>query len=126
MANLFGRLFKGKKADQPQKSQQEAYFLDADSAKTLGNIDYMRKPNVSRRTFPKTMGNTSTELIQEISALERKVVTGGNEYSRSAAFSPKPAEAQKTPDPDTTATQRRRADNNLDMFRNMARDIKKP
>ena len=55
MAGLFGRLFGGKNADQEpkpkkqsapaqkQKQNKEAYFLDTDIARSLGNMDYLKK-----------------------------------------------------------------------------------
>ena len=55
MAGLFGRLFGGKNADQEpkpkkqsasaqkQKQKKEAYFLDTDIARSLGNMDYLKK-----------------------------------------------------------------------------------
>ena len=38
----------------PKKEQPEAYFLDADSSSSLGNVDYMRESKTIRRTFPGT------------------------------------------------------------------------
>lgn len=74
MAGFFG-LFSGRKAkfvDEPdntpvQPQRKGAFFLDDDSAQTLGDTEFMRKPLTIRRTFA-----GGGELVQEISSLEKK------------------------------------------------------
>ncbi len=59
MAGFFG-LFgnKTKYVDEPMDMSapepKEAFYLEPDDAKTLGDIDFMRTPITIRRTFPKT------------------------------------------------------------------------
>lgn len=69
MAGFFG-LFGGKK----DKAEKEAFFLDNDESKSMGNIDYMRTPNTVRRTFAKRAGETEhKEFVQEVTAMGRVV-----------------------------------------------------
>jgi hypothetical protein len=68
-SNLFGR--KNNDNDQPK----EAFFLDSDDAKSLGDLDYMRTPNVIRRTFPKTASDpVHKELIQSYTATGKTTI----------------------------------------------------
>ncbi|WP_228015069.1 hypothetical protein [Synechocystis salina] len=62
MAGLFG-LF-GKKAryvedtetpPSAQPEKKEAFFLETDDAKSLGNAEYMRTPIKIKRSFPKPL-----------------------------------------------------------------------
>ncbi|MBD2464579.1 hypothetical protein H6G89_26585 [Oscillatoria sp. FACHB-1407] len=143
MAGLFG-FFGKKKTDEGQATPQDngkpqAYFLDADDAKTLGNIEYMRTAKMIKHTFPKTassksgfesvvqvssMGMTSGELqaaIETAEAITQAMETNGaaiNGFTSNGA-APK-AESNG-------AAERRRSDSDssMDMFRNMARDIRK-
>lgn len=128
MAGFFG-LFGGKTkyvdgngndSQADNGKSQEAFFLNPDDAKTLGNIDYMRKSYKIRRTFPKTKSNQVTEFIQEISSIDK--ISGQPVQPTSSQVSePKsetPSQSQSTP-------VRRGADSSMDMFRNMAREIKK-
>ena len=103
MAGLFGRLFGGKNADQEpkpkkqsapaQKSKKEAYFLDTDIARSLGNMDYLKKEKADMEQL---------------------------------ANATKPLSEQKTKQPpqEKVATPRRQADSSMNVFRNMAREIK--
>ncbi len=69
MAGFLG-LFGGKKED------KEAFFLDTDESKSMGDIDYMRTPNTVRRTFAKKAGETEhKEFIQEVTAMGREVAS---------------------------------------------------
>jgi hypothetical protein len=68
-SNLFGR--KNKDNDQPK----EAFFLESDDAKSMGDMDYMRTPNVIRRTFPKSASSPGhKELIQSYTATGQNVI----------------------------------------------------
>lgn len=129
MAGLFG-LF-GKKnnteAANNGNTNGQAYFLDADQSKTLGNIEYMRTPKSVRRTFPKTATNGG-EFEQT------KVISAMGEMSTAKDFVTKPEMNSVNPQPTTESSaqqnpaesdRRRPADSSMDMFRNMARDIKK-
>jgi hypothetical protein len=142
ISGLFGS--NGKKKDEqaqaaPKQAATEkesnAFFLDMTDARTLGNTEYMKASKTVRRTFPKTAGQPEEmELIQQVSAMDRIVegkvestmvspiapMTAQTEAPKSA---PQPAAAEKTVEPPTT--ERRKADSSMDMFRSMARDIKK-
>jgi hypothetical protein len=115
MAGFFG-LFAKK-----NKKVEDAYFLNPDDAKTYGDIDYMRTSKTTRRTFPKTLYNTNGgELIQEVSS-EKMVQKNPSEVIK-----------QKTTFSDTTESNssftpqaNRKTDTNMDMFRDMAKKIKK-
>lgn len=96
----------------------KTYFLSEDDAKTLGNIDYMRTPKKIRRTFPKTASTgKSSEFIQSVSSMEM-VRDGQSPSVPSVPTSSAPATPSQT-------EERRRSDSSMDMFRNMAKDIKR-
>jgi hypothetical protein len=117
-------------------AKAQAYFLDADSAKTLGDLDYMRTAKSVRRTFPKTLANPQGfEKISQISSIAQL------EAMKEAAVTPEAiakidaqieavkqdnaAQNGQAPSSQTGSGDRRSTDTSLDMFRNMARDIKK-
>jgi len=90
-----------------------AFYLDPDDAKSLGDIDYMRKPMKVKKSFPKMAGGKAVNIPEETPkpAMEmaKKIVAESS-----------------TPESTTNGTaSRRRPDSNLDMFRSMARDMKK-
>ncbi|MGG6297483.1 hypothetical protein ACQ4M4_24065 [Leptolyngbya sp. AN02str] len=133
MAGFFG--FLGKKNDQAAPTAKgekvRAYFLDADDAKTYGNIDYMRTAKAVRRTFPKTIGNGG-EFEQTVQVSSMGVVKPGTPSMNGSAPSAPTFINSTTSQPSAPATQsqdqtaeRRRTDTSMDMFRNMAKDIRK-
>lgn len=106
-------------AAQPQKGG--AFFLDPDDAKTYGDIEYMRTARKVRKTF---MGG-KMEVIEEISATEKRILDqqGGERQSQSTVETSS-ASASAAPRA-TPQVERRRASSDLDMFRNMAKDLGK-
>jgi len=95
-----------------------AYFLDADEAKTLGNIEYMRSKKVIKHKFPKTAGNGGEfEVEYEVSSSDMKLGSGPQ-----APTEPTAAPPESTP---KATSERRTTDSSMDLFRNMARDIRK-
>jgi len=120
-------------------AKAQAYFLDADSAKSLGDLDYMRTAKAVRRTFPKTLANPKGfEKISQISSIEQ--LESMKEVA--AAVAPEAVakiEAQieaiqqnssasrngQTAGGQSGSGDRRSTDTSMDMFRNMARDLKK-
>jgi hypothetical protein len=119
---LFDGLF-GKKQSESVDTEQpkSAFFLDADDAKTFGNIDYMRTAKTVKKTFPGTAGREGFEIVEIISN-QVKMEEG------QTAPAPKVESVESTNGAEQTAsasTERRQADTGMDMFRNMARDIKK-
>ncbi len=134
MAGLFG--FFGKKKDDTKAEQAkltetngskpQAYFLDADQAKTFGNIDYMRTAKTVKRTFPKTMGNGGTfERVQTVSTLEAAKAAALQSAMVQAEIDATASSKSSGNQSESKATERRRADSSMDQFRNMARDIRK-
>ncbi len=105
----------------PASSQkEEAFFLEMDDARTLGNVDYMRKSKKIRRTFPKTVSQPEEqELVIEVSAMTMKNASLNGQVEEANPSEP------LTPKVDEAA-ERRRTDTSMDMFRNMAKGIKKP
>ena len=123
------------------------FFLDPDDAQTLGDIDYMRKAKRTRRTFPKTLANKDGFAIEnEVSSVEdrSKFFKGNNSGISNTVFNPTPS-SQSQPgitggsavsqtngngmSANTksfqTSEKRRPQDNSMDMFRNMAKNIRK-
>ena len=120
------------------------FFLSPDDSKTMGDINYMRKSVRVRRTFPKTLRNKDGFAIEkDVSATEFRDGSSfnGNRGFKSASNSngnsngyassqtdykamaeeikaAKPAKTEETKSSSKT-------DTNLDMFRNMARNMKK-
>lgn len=97
----------------------ESFYLSNDEAKTLGNIEFMRKPNTIKHTFPKTASGKGKKTVKSISSLEASSVNEGG--------LPKVSDSEPTGSqaPAAAKTERRSSDGNLDMFRQMARDLKK-
>jgi len=101
--------------------ENDAYFLESSEAQTYGNLEYMKASKKIRRTFPKTAGSPEAiEYIQELSAMGR-VVPG---QAKVDIIAPK-VESQSTQSTPDAATQRRKAGADMDMFRKMAKDIRK-
>ena len=63
---------KAKKA----KKAEDAYFLDPDASASMGDVNFMRRSNTIRRTFP---GNADSpgqkEMIQEVASMEARLET---------------------------------------------------
>jgi hypothetical protein len=96
----------------------EAFFLDPDEAKTMGDIDYMRKARKVKKSFPSTKAwGEGFEVEEEISATQKN---GFKPQQASASGSTNPS-----PEVKGEISQRRKADSNMDLFRNMAKDMRK-
>ncbi|AFY64704.1 hypothetical protein [Geitlerinema sp. PCC 7407] len=112
---------------QPANEKASAYFLEADAAKTYGDIDYMRTAKRVKKTFPKGKLNSEFEnkLPDEISSME--MTRRAQQAAAAAAAAPTPTPESQTPKIETSSETgaRRRVDTSMDMFRNMARDIKR-
>jgi hypothetical protein len=134
MTGFIRGLFGGKaknpgEADRPVQisptieSAGGAYFLDPDDAKSFGNIEYMRSSKTVRRTFAKKRGETEEkESIRKISATEMvKLEENGLPKAKSI---PTESTTQSTSFSNYTS-RNLKTDTNLDMFRKMAKDIKK-
>jgi hypothetical protein len=127
MAGLFGLFGKKNKAEAAPSgnngmnnngAKPGAYFLDADDAKTMGNIEYMRSKKVIKHKFPKTAGNGGEfEVEYEVSSSDMKSGSGPQ-----APTEPTVAPSENT---SKVTSERRTTDSSMDLFRNMARDIRK-
>ncbi len=115
---------KVKPVPQRVKQNSDAYFLDADSATSMGNIDYMRTVKNIKRTYAKTIDGIVPDLNTEVSSMtarkQKKMDEAPSSFgaaqSNTTASTPTPSEVRE----------RRRADSSMDTFRNMAKDIRKP
>jgi len=104
--------------------QGSTFFLDEDEARSLGNADYIRRADKIKRTFPESKGSGSKGFSTEyeVSSLEKRRAEQRLEEaksSNSASFG-----SAQTPK-ENPAESRRQADSSMDMFRNMARDLRK-
>jgi hypothetical protein len=96
----------------------DAFFLDSDEAKTMGDIDYMRKARKVKKSFPSSKAwGKGFEVEEEVSAMEKS----------SFQNQPKAATETNTFSSEIKAevSQRRKVDTGMDMFRNMAKDLRK-
>jgi hypothetical protein len=113
---LFGLFGKKDKKDDSEKNES-AYFLDQDSAKTFGNIDYMRTPKGVKKTFPTINGVKGAEMNEIFTSTEKleslKADAAKNNVSEPIAPS--------TFEPKVNT----RVDSSMDIFLNMAKDLKK-
>ncbi|MBD1912016.1 MULTISPECIES: hypothetical protein [unclassified Leptolyngbya] len=135
MAGLFGWFNGNKNQDasvQTNANKPVAYFLEADDAKTFGDIEYMRTAKVVKRTFPKTFSSPKEfERVESVSALG-KMAVNGNLVDVSQVLTQNGASSNGATSNGTAAngaseplTDRRRSDTSMDMFRSMARDMRK-
>jgi hypothetical protein len=126
MAGLFGLFGGKKKKDQAQsRNEKDSFFLNPDEAKSMGDIDYMRLSKKIRRTFPKTPGNQVTEIVKEVSSL--KVSSQSNQskgVNTESTWVQPQTENRSQPESESKPT-RRVNDTSMDLFRQMAKDIKK-
>ena len=118
---LFGQ--KNTQPSVPQPRQTGAYFLDEDEAKTFGDIEYMRSSKVVKRTFARKKGQTEElESVRQISAMDMR------ELDEKGLPAPKsqPTNVAAAQPAVGSQPQRREAntDTSMDMFRNMAKNIK--
>lgn len=136
MTGFIKGLFRKKQQDTPQTNgnvpsqKPGAYYLDPDDAKTFGDIDYMRSSKTVKRTFAK-----GGARVRQISAME-DIDANGNMASGKAASSASSSNgmsngmgtaaqsSQSTPS-FSAQNQRRSSDSGMDMFRNMAKEIRK-
>ncbi|MFH7243239.1 MAG: hypothetical protein ACHWZW_10365 [Spirulina sp.] len=136
MTGFIRGLFGGKaknpgEADRPAKAKPQpsiesaggSYYLDPDDAKSFGNIEYMRSSKTVRRTFAKKRGETEEkESIRKVSAMEAvKLDESGLPKAKTI-----PTESTvPSTTPSSFTSRNLKTDTNLDMFRKMAKDIKK-
>ena len=124
MAGFWQGLF-GKKEDSNQP--KDAFFLESDTAKSMGNLDYMRTPNRVRRTFPKTLANPEhRELVREVTATNKVTVVAIGDMPKDTTAKKSPVASFNTPSSAPEVVARRSQEGSgMDMFRNMAKDLKR-
>ncbi|MGD1864913.1 MAG: hypothetical protein ACFB0D_10180 [Phormidesmis sp.] len=130
----------GKSAPKDDTAPKQAYYLSDDDAKSFGNIDYMRSTKVVKRTFAKQKGKEHMESVRSISATKMTDLDGN--VSSAPVSAPttfgntdflgdkksEPAKTESTPSesvPKAERPKRAPSSNDMDMFRNMAKDIRK-
>ena len=142
MTGFFGRLFGSKdkaveketKAETPAPVKKErpaaastpkdAFFLDADSAISMGNVDYMRTVRKVKRTYARSVDSPEhVEQVKEVSAMNGKISAGNN--GSAASTGSESQQPQSSVPQNNEAQQRRRTDSSMDRFRTMAKDIRK-
>ena len=120
---LFG-LFGGKKAE--DQGSGEAFFLDADSASSLGDVDFMRKSIAVKRSYPKAAGKINLiegETEKAASSMQVKETIG---EAKTASYSSTSSSTQSSTFTPTTVKPRSISNSNSEIdFTSMARDIKK-
>ncbi|HIK28383.1 MAG: hypothetical protein N3E45_00820 [Oscillatoriaceae bacterium SKW80] len=99
-----------------------SFYLDADEAKTLGDINYMRAARTIKKSFPKVAGGKkeNVERVEMISSIEKKSTSEKSVSNVSSTFV-----SEMNVQMSATSSERRRPDRSMDVFRKMARDIKK-
>jgi len=133
----------GKGAPKDDTAPKQAYYLNDDDAKTFGNIDYMRSAKTVKRTFAKKKGETEhMESVRQISSSAAKAIEANNNpsipakpavtfssFNTPAAPAPKAEESKPAANTESAPTPapapRKPASSDMDMFRNMAKDIRK-
>jgi hypothetical protein len=126
---LIKGLFGSKKAVDEVKVQEQkpvssvrqngqAFFLDMDDARTMGDVNYMRSVKSVKRTFPKTLDVEEASIVKQVSAMAANQKNGKVE-----AAEPTSAAQPLKPTVDEAA-QRRRTDTSMDMFRSMAKGMR--
>ena len=126
------------------------FFLEPDDAQTFGDINYMRMSKKVRKTFPKTLKNPDGFAIEKSISAEKvsKFSDANSTYqakSTSSNYQPPSFNAApvntspvterspkaeskpfSAPEPKPSPTpEPRKPDNSMDMFRNMAKNIRK-
>jgi hypothetical protein len=56
------------------KKAEEAFFLDPDASTSMGDVNFMRRSNTIRRTFPGTAANPAGgERVEEVASMESRL-----------------------------------------------------
>jgi hypothetical protein len=64
----------GQEGPAKAKKQEESFYLAPDEAVSLGNVDYMRRSNTIRRTFPGTADSPGgKEMVMEVASMEARL-----------------------------------------------------
>ncbi|MEB3195548.1 MAG: hypothetical protein VKO19_10555 [Cyanobacteriota bacterium] len=64
----------GSAAEANPKKSDNTFFLDADASSTLGDVNFMRRSNTIRRTFPGTSDSPGNkEMVAEVASMEARL-----------------------------------------------------
>ncbi|NER00617.1 MAG: hypothetical protein F6K30_28640 [Cyanothece sp. SIO2G6] len=132
-------MFGGNKGGQTSAPRpKDAFFLEPDDAKTFGDIDYMRKSKTIERTFPRGKAQVSQISSSTYKKVSETAIPNSSSTTSSSASQPSyMSQSQKSsfqpssftpPTPSFNQSQpavKRSDDSSIDMFRKMAKDIKK-
>merc|ERR1711939_287717 len=67
-AGLFNR------STESQEKPDNSFYLDSDSSSSLGDVDFMRRSNSIRHTFPGTADNPGIkERVEEVASMEAQM-----------------------------------------------------
>jgi len=124
MTGFLRGLFGGNSNNQPNKpeakrkpqQQGSAFFLEPDAAKTLGDVDFMRKPFEIKHTFPKVRDQPGFSIEKQVRAMDEADSTSASNSSSASSLPPDSSAPSFTP---------RRRDDSMDLFRKMAKDLKR-
>jgi hypothetical protein len=107
-------------------SNPEAFFLDSDEAKSLGDIDYMRTAKTIKRTYAKykSVDQGGMTTIKQVSATE-ETIAPAEKTAQTSTFS-EPTSSFNGSNGSNGSTSRASTDTSMDLFRKMAKDVKKP
>jgi hypothetical protein len=73
-ADASGPKVAGSAAEANPTNKDDAFFLDTDSAKSLGDVQFMRRSNTIRRTFPGTSDSPGgKEMVAEVASMEARL-----------------------------------------------------
>ncbi|MCT0219900.1 hypothetical protein KQ304_13020 [Synechococcus sp. CS-1329] len=65
---------KAAKAKPEKAKQEESFYLDADASSSLGDVNFMRRSNKIRHTFPGNADNPGNkEMIQEVDSMAARL-----------------------------------------------------
>ncbi|MEM9215393.1 MAG: hypothetical protein AAGD25_13730 [Cyanobacteria bacterium P01_F01_bin.150] len=149
MTGFIRGLFSKNNADGAQAPKsKEAFFLEPDAAKTFGDIDYMREMKTVEHKFPNGKRKTQVRKISSVDYLKMddQVASRGTNFTTTpskpassfstsqtsfgqakSSFSAPKASASNDSKPKAQETEKRRpaSDTSMDMFRSMAKNIRK-
>ncbi|MFM7170486.1 MAG: hypothetical protein ACKOYH_06495 [Cyanobium sp.] len=64
----------GSAAEANPKKSDNTFFLDADASSTLGDVNFMRRSNTIRHTFPGTSDSPGDkEMVAEVASMEARL-----------------------------------------------------
>ncbi len=116
----------GKSAPKEANPPKQAYYLNDDDAKSFGDIEYMRSNKTVRRTFAKKKGQKHMESVRQISAMKAAAFSDNRgSFGVTPQSSSSSTGTPVTPQAPASAPRRKATGKDMDMFRNMAKDIRK-